>query len=313
LTPNAIPITKVVGDLDASGDLLINSTSLSVFANRTLESATLDKGKFHVQHMGFRSLSDRSDSSGVVDTGPISQDDNYTMSNAIIRDLRLSGEYQVIINLNGSLSLPSKLASYYDYIAAAIPTGFNMIINLQDGATAEFIAEKGLDGLPVKFTGEGKINFYSVRNLEDNKNEISVLLKRPEIKVINGTTRFEKLYMPMIATDGGQLEVKGGIVAKFDHVDNHNEIDSNGGWINTKYLSYLESIHFDNNNVYNSNDKKINIEFPADISALAKEKGVLVPWQKALLSSTNIVTSLSIILVAIVLTILWRAGRLKPK
>jgi hypothetical protein len=101
------------------------------------------------------------------------------------------------------------------------------------------------------------------------------------------------------------------MIAKFGHVDNYNEIDSNGGWINSEYITYLKSIHFGKNNIYN-NDKKINLKFPADISALAKEEGVLVPWQKALLSDTNIVISLSIV-VAVTLTILWLPRRLVLK
>jgi hypothetical protein len=38
----------------------------------------------------------------------------------------MSGKCEAIINLKGSFGIPSKLASYYDYIAASIPIGFNM-------------------------------------------------------------------------------------------------------------------------------------------------------------------------------------------
>jgi hypothetical protein len=319
LNLNAIPITRVVGDLKVSGHSLINSSSFSIFANKTSDSAyNFHNDKFHVLSIVTQSLSNNgsegSDSSSVIDTKGILQNDNYTIFDAVVRDLKLYGEYEVIITLNGSLILPSTLASYYDYIAACIPTGFNMTIKLHDGATAEFIAENGKDGQLVRLMGEARISF-SVMDLEDKK-DISVLLKSPEIRVINGTANFEKLYMyepySKIATDGVPLDVKGNTIARFGYLDTYDEIDSSAGWINTQYLTYLKSIHFGKSNIYN-NDKKIILQFPADISELAKEEGVLVPWQKALLSSANILTSLSILAVAVTLTIFWRLGRLEQK
>lgn len=55
----------------------------------------------------------------------------------------MSGKCEAIINLKGSFGIPSKLASYYDYIAASIPIGFNMTIKLHAASIAEFIADKG--------------------------------------------------------------------------------------------------------------------------------------------------------------------------
>jgi hypothetical protein len=321
LTQKVIPITRVVGDLNVTGHFVINSSSLSIFANNASDSAyNFDNDEFHVQTLfRFQSISDNSsegsDNSGIMDTKRILQNDNYTTFNTIVRDLKLSGEYEVIISLNGSLVLPSTLASYYDYIAASIPTGFNMIIKLHDGATAEFIAENGRHRQPVRFTGEAKISFYNIMDLQDKK-DIHILLKSPEIRVINGRTSFEKLYMydpySKVSADGGLLEAKGSMAARFDHVDNYNAIDSNGGWTQTYDLTYLKSIHFGKNNIYN-NASKINLELPADISALAKKQGVLVPWQTALLSGTTIVTSLSVIAVAVTLTILRRPMQMESK
>jgi hypothetical protein len=290
LTQKAVPITRVVGDLNLTGHSVINSSSLSIFANNTSDSAyDFDNDEFHVQTLfRFQSISDNGseggDSSGIIDTKRILENDNYTSFNTIVRDLKLSSEYEVIISLNGSLVLPSTLASYYDYIAASIPTGFNMIIKLHDGATAEFIAENGQDRQPVRFTGEAKIGFYNVTDVQDKK-DIPILLKSPEINVINGRTNFEKLYMydpySKVSASGGLLDAKGSMVARFDHVDNYNAIDSNGGWIKTDDLTYLKSIYFGKNNIY-KNASKTNLELPADISALAKKEGVLVPWQSAM-------------------------------
>ena len=239
------------------------------------------------------------------------QNNSYTISNAVIRDLNLVGGYKATITSNNSLVLPSTLASYYDYIAASIPAGTNINIKLQDGATAEFIAEKTQHEQPVRVSGNSTLNFYNVSDLQDRKG-LSVLLKSPEIKVVNGRTNFEKLYM-YDPYSNGRLDVNGSMILRFDHVDNYNEIDSNGGWINTQYLTYLNSVQFDKNNLYNS-DNKQSVEFPADISELAKDEGVLVPWQKALLSPMAVITSLSIIIVAAVtLIIFWRTKWLKQK
>jgi hypothetical protein len=85
-----MPITRVAGDLNASGHLLINTTSSSIFANNTLESAhTFDNGRFHIQHIGFWSLPDKSEdrnSSGIIDTERISRADNHSMFNAVVGD-----------------------------------------------------------------------------------------------------------------------------------------------------------------------------------------------------------------------------------
>ena len=254
--------------------------------------------------------------SDIPDTKLILQNNSYTIPNAVIADLNLEGEYEVTITSNNSLVLPTTLGSYEDYIAASIPAGSNMNIKLHDGATAEFIAEKAQHEQPIRISGNSKISFYNVSDLQDG-NDLSVLLKSPEIKVDNGRTSFEKIYMydpdTEISSNGGRLDVKGSMIIKFDHVDNYNEIDSKGGWINTQYLTYLNSIQFGKDNIYN-NDKKLSGGFPADISELAKEEGVLVPWQKALLSPMAVTTSLSIIIVAAVtLIIFWRTRWLKLK
>jgi hypothetical protein len=92
------------------------------------------------------------------------------------------------------------------------------------------------------------------------------------------------------------------MIADINHVDNYDEVDSNGNWINTQYLTYIKSIQFDEGNLYNGT-KKINLDLPADVSVLAKEKGVTIPWQRVLLSNTNIVISISIVVAAVVLTL----------
>jgi hypothetical protein len=320
LTSNAIPIARVVGELNVSGHSQINSSSMSIFANKTPASAyNLDNDKFRAQSIVLDlsvNGSKGSNGSNTLESKHILQNNSYTISNAVIRDLNLVGGYDVTFTSNNSLLLPSALASYNDYIAAIIPTGSNINIKLHDGATAEFIAEKAQHEQPIRISDDSEISFYNVSDLQ-GKNELSVLLKSPEIKVDNGRISFEKIYMydpdGKMTSDGGRLDVKGSMIARFDHVDSYNEIDSTGGWTNTKYLTYLNSIQFGKDNIYNK-DKMLSVRFPADISELAKEEGVLVPWQKALSSSMTITTSLSIIIVAAVtLTIFWRTSLLKLK
>jgi PKD repeat protein len=320
LTPNAKPIARVVGVLNISGPSQINSSSMSIFANKIPAGAySLENDKFRARSTMLNpsdNVSKGTNSSDIPDTKLILQNGSYMIPNAIIRNLSLVGEYEVTITSNNSLVLPSTLGSYGDYIAASIPPGSNMNIKLHDGATAEFIAEKAQHDQPFKISGNSKISFYNVSDLRAG-NDLSVLLKSPEVKVDNGRAIFEKIYMydpdRKISSDGGRLDVRGNMVAKFDHVDNYNEIDSRGGWINTQYLTYLNSIQFGKDNVYDK-DKMLSGGFPADISELAKEEGVLVPWQKALLSPMAVTTSLSIIIVAAVtLIIFWRTMWLKQK
>ena len=202
--------------MNVSGPSQINSSSMSIFANKIPAGIhSLENDKFRAQSIVLSpsdNVSKGGNSSDILDTKLILQNNSYTISNAVIADLNLVGEYEVTITSNNSLVLPSTLGSYDDYIAASIPAGSNMNIKLHDGATAEFIAEKAQHEQPIRISGNSKISFYNVSDLQEG-NDLSVLLKSPELKVDNGRASFEKLYMydpdTMISSSGGRLDVKG--------------------------------------------------------------------------------------------------------
>jgi hypothetical protein len=304
---NAVPITRLVGALNVSGHSIINSSSFSIIPNNGSGGINdFASNKFYVQSLvahGFSEYHTAAKNRSI-------QEDNYSILDTVVKDLKLSGPYEVIINLNGSFELPAKLpfASYYDYIAVSIQAGFDMIVRLQEGATAEFTLENDSTHhqRPLSFRDAGEIYFNNVS--PHDKNDISVLLKSPSIKVIDGKMHFEKLYsydptnLSKITVDSASLELSGAMIADINHVDHYDEVDSNGKWINTHYLTYIKSIQFAEGNLYNKS-KNTNLDLPADISVLAKEEGVTIPWQRALLSNTNIVISISIIVAAVALTL----------
>jgi hypothetical protein len=60
----------------------------------------------------------------------------------------------------------------------------------------------------------------------------------------------------------------------------------------------------------------LKLKLPGDISQLAKERGITVPWQKALFSGTGAAVSISMFaydaIIAILIMLLWRprAGKM---
>jgi hypothetical protein len=312
---NAVPISRLVGDLSVSGHSIINSSSFSIIPNNGSGGVNdFASNKFYVRSLVAHGFSDKSSQewnfSHTAAKNRSMQEDNYSILDTVVKDLKLSGQYEVIINLNGSFELPANLpfASYYDYIAVSIQAGFDMIVRLQEGATAVFTLENDSTHhqRPLSFRDAGEIYFNNV-SLHD-KNDISVLLKSPSIRVIDGKMHFEKLYtyeptnLGRITVDSASLDISGAMIADINHVDYYDEVDSSGNWINTHYLTYIKSIQFAEGNLYNKS-KKIDLDLPADISVLAKEEGVTIPWQRALLSNTNILISISIVVTAVALTL----------
>jgi hypothetical protein len=182
-------------------------------------------------------------------------------NDTLIEDLRLSGPYEVIISLNGSSVMPSPLESYYNYVGTSIPTGSDIVLKLHTGSTAEFLATNGSGQKLFRFGNEGEIHLYNVRESENGTN-ISVLLKRPEIRVANGKINFVNLhnvdpwarntelastnsceFMVSKRIDCSQLEVNGKMVGILDHVDNYNQ------GIEANTLSYIKSLEIEQNKI----------------------------------------------------------------
>ena len=98
LTPNAKPIARVVGVLNISGPSQINSSSMSIFANKIPAGAySLENDKFRAQSTVLNpsdNVSKGTNRSDIPDTKLILQNGSYMIPNAIIGNLSLVGEYE---------------------------------------------------------------------------------------------------------------------------------------------------------------------------------------------------------------------------
>jgi hypothetical protein len=216
--------------------------------------------------------------------------------------------------------LPSPLESHYNYVGTSIATGSNIVVKLHNGSTAEFVASNETRQNLFKFSNDGEIHFNNVRE-SGNRTNISVLLKSPEIRVTNGKISFEHLYnieysnlsrlasnntcVPLLSSskaDCRELEVNGKMVAILNHVDNYRQ------GIGADTVSYIESLEVEQNKI--DEGAGLGLKLPAEVSQAAKERGITVPWQKALFSDIGVAVSISMFaydaVIAILIMILWR-------
>jgi hypothetical protein len=329
-------IARIAGDLQSRGNTQINSSSFSIVpANNAAYSGGYDphiNDKFYVQNVIYSVSDDKNFSKNINNSGSESYDlekENPGNNDTLVEDLQLSGPYEVIIRLNGSLVLPSLLESYYNYIGTSIPTGSDIELKLYNGSTVKFLATNGTEQKLFKFSNDGKIHFNNVRESENGTN-ISVLLKRPEIRVANGKMNFENLdniepsSIPELVSnnacefiryrqmDCSQLEVNGSMVAILDHVDNYNQgkegdATTYNQWKEGDAVTYIKSLDIEQNMIDEKTKKiDLNLIWPADISQLAKERGITVPWQKALFSDIGVAVSIMIFAYAILIITIWR-------
>jgi hypothetical protein len=132
---------------------------------------------------------------------------------------------------------------------------------------------------------------------------MNLLMKSPEIRVIEEKGKGgEELVKDEGATiitfrrdspRNAPIEVKGGdTIIKLDYVDHYNQPFRNG--TKTQFITYLKE------DIPQTTDGNSSVlEMPGDISELAKEKGIGVPWQKAMISFSSIMVMISIIVIVI--------------
>jgi hypothetical protein len=135
---------------------------------------------------------------------------------------------------------------------------------------------------------------------------MNLLMKSPEIRV---TEEKGKEGEELVEDEGDTIvtfrrdsprntptEVKGGdTIIKLDYVDHYNQPFRNG--TKTQFITYLKE-DIPETTGWNSNV----LEIPGDISELAKEKGIGVPWQKSMISFRSILVMISIIAIVIGIT-----------
>jgi hypothetical protein len=272
---SATPAIRYIGDLQLSGDIMLKSSSVllgnqinnlsSIFAKRMAIFSNNEK-----QYNVFNNVS--------------------------LKDLPVEAARKIIINSNGTLSLPDS-ASHNNYFSMSIPNGFNMTLSsLPNNSMSTEILNLNNSSLQLKHIS--KMIFYNITSKSAGLNSVPVLLKAPEIKV-SGVSIFKSANIDGgLPSNASPLNITGFLNAKFDFVDNYEQVYSGG--IKTQYITYLKSIQAGGT----PEDKEIQVKLPGDISEIAKRNGVHVPWVEVMVSKDGIILLLSIISVSMVL--LWR-------
>jgi hypothetical protein len=194
----------------------------------------------------------------------------------------------------------------YGYIEFDLPVGSNMTIKLGgNGSRSEFFL--GEDNELIKVSG-GELDFRNVRKinlLPLKSNDLNiidknppVLMKSPEIKIVNGAVAFQELhsnspYAPIKPWASEiPLQIKGKTtVLGFDHIN--RDVDNK-----TKYVTYFEWIE-----VHTDADKPLvkSTGSPSEI-----------PWDEITSSHVNVkVVVIVIVLTALTIYVVWSNPKLK--
>jgi hypothetical protein len=221
-----------------------------------------------------------------------------SFENTLVKNLKLSGSYEVIINSSGpALYIPLPL-SRDNYIAISVPKGFDMTVKLLDGASAEVTY-----GNYTHYDNNNEeIHFHEIKPVNRDSSYISVLTKSPEI-TLDGKASLNQLLEGKIVP----INLTGKINAKVDHVDYYdgtNEIlhtDSTNKLLRTlQYLTFLKGINVKENITTST------VEFVLPGSS---QKGVAdVKWKELIFPDNSITAKLLNILflmTALGIWILW--------
>jgi hypothetical protein len=289
-SPKSLVGARFLDNLKISGKAIINSTSL-----------LLPDQSFVLHANNISVLDNRNDSEHKYESI------QTQFKGSQIKNLTLYGPYEVIVTSRGILELPSTSAQY-NYIGIPILRGSDMKLKLSPGATAEFILgnDTGNYTQSVKVTG-GEIQLDgislqpSLPNMEDRPSNISsILLKSPKIEV-NGSTNFEQFYNPDQAFDKVRpLQIDGNLTMRLNQIDDIHDIDQNT--VKTRFVTYLDLAKSQTNTSMIT--QKAMFRIPGDISDEAKEKGIDVPWLKAMSSVSSILVIILILFTATLL--IWK-------
>jgi len=273
------PVRRFIGDVRMAGMISINGSSFSI-TNSSSSSADV-----YVKNI---SISDR--------YGNLK---NH-FENLSIVNIRVFGEYEQLINSTGMLTLPST-HSQHDYVGMSIPNEFNITIELFDNnnTRAEIVANNNSSISAIQVNNESKIDFYNVSSNSPLK-FVPILVKNPEI-IVNGNISFDKTnFYGQEIDDYIPLDVSGRVKVKFDFIDDFKEPYRNGTKI--QHLSYLGSLSIDGKRTQFKQEFKL----PGDISSDVKKRGLDVPLNNILGSSSNVILLIAISIATISLTWLIR-------
>jgi hypothetical protein len=272
------PTKRFLGEVKISGSTSLNGSSI-LLPNITADSYPITVGNLSILDKGGNLKS--------------------SFKKVSLLSMKLNGQYQVIINSKGKLMLPSPI-SQNGYIGILLPKGFNMTVKLFNGnnSRAEIITTDDSHNNTFIMNNDSKVELYDVKSKTPSSRSLHILMKNPEITV-NGNTSFKDASFYGKGPDSyAPLKIDGKINAKFDFVDNYDEPYDNG--TRTKYATYLKSI-----DIEGVTPKDIELKLPGDIPSNAKNKGLLIPLNKILISPANIIILIVLTSITIIISKLY--------
>ena len=273
----ALPMQGIVGYMTTSGNIILNSTSLSIPDDERYPYL-LDAERITI----------------INKTG----DTPMSYDNVLIKNLKMTGNYNVSININGTLKLPG-IGSNHDYIGFIIPNNFNMTAYFHPGILNGIEIVSGNQNLSnfLKLNGDSKVEFYGLKS-SPYVEFVPVLLKNPQL-IANGHTSIRNANFDGYLLGSGRLDegeklgIDGTFRVKFYFVDHYDMLKR--GATSTKYVAYLEGDTIDREAYF----KHERLKLPADIPLPAIKEGKGLPLMKILTSSANLFTLIALIAVAI--------------
>ena len=221
-----MPIEHFIGNMDISGNVTLRSHSIMQLDNskKTNGNGYGSAQNYSINTQGIKIYEDDKLSS--------------TFNNVSIKDLNLSGNYNVTIN-SKDLQLPYML-SQHDYIGISMPK-FNMTINLSDKplSSSQIIIQnqKNQTVDTVRVNKGSKIQFDNIQGMlpvngtksTSRSINIPILLKSPEIDV-DGSGSYRMLRFSWNYLEHVPFQVKG-LKMKINFIDDYNESYGNGSRI----------------------------------------------------------------------------------
>lgn len=230
----------------------------------------------------------------------ITTDKNNKLSDITIRDLKLYGPFEIIINSTDKSFHLSTASSYYDYTAIAVPEGFDMLLKPSQGAYLRFtiISCPNINNScqqHIRYSDSSDVLFHNVKADSQSISSLPILVKSPEIIMVNASVKFKLAPNSNNLTQpSGNILADGNIASNFDHVETYDSYNKNG--TKTNPVSYLKSLNIHGKYAKESQERD-SLFLPGEISDRAKDKRIGVPWQEVVSSLPGIMTLVSIIAV----------------
>jgi hypothetical protein len=317
-----IPIdsTYYLGNLRISGTTTINGSSLLLPSDKE----NYNSNKYYVKDVSFVTTNtedgDKIAFTATANNNNNDNNNNYDMNinpdfesnkTSIFRDILINkievyGQYNVTIKSSGTLDIPSPTAplTQSNYMSLSVPAGFDMILTINNESYAKITMANSTQKT-IKFANYNgsnnnnpdrsldmvHINFHSIRPNGFQANYVPILMKRPEIMAYGNAT-FESLFQGKYDFDaykgieGNPFEIReDDIHLKLDYIDNYHSSSKNKQ--TTDYITYVELSNI-NELSESTTEEQENLRIPGDISDNSKQEGILVPWDKAIISNASI-------------------------